>query len=93
MSNIPDILPASFDFRYPKKAVVSGVVNGSTTRSIPNAVIPAPVIMKKLPDMNIRVNSTPFVRQYGILLTNGVLLYAERSAEQEVYWGIQTGSR
>ena len=39
------------------------------------------------------VNSTPFVRQYGILLTNEVLFYAKRSAEQEVYWGIQTGSR
>ena len=39
------------------------------------------------------MNSTPFVRQYGILLTNGVLFYAKRSAEQEVYWGIQTGSR
>ena len=39
------------------------------------------------------LNSTPFVRQYGILLTNGVLFYAKRSAEQEVYWGIQTGSR
>ena len=41
----------------------------------------------------VKVNSTPFVRQYGILLTNGVLFYAKRSAEQEVYWGIQTGSR
>ena len=39
------------------------------------------------------MNSTPFVRQYGILLTNEVLFYAKRSAEQEVYWGIQTGSR
>ena len=40
-----------------------------------------------------RLNSTPFVRQYGILVTNGVLFYAKRSAEQEVYRGIQTGSR
>ena len=34
------------------------------------------------------LNSTPFVRQYGILLTNGVLLYAKREAKQEIHWGV-----
>ena len=34
------------------------------------------------------MNSTPFVRQYGILLTNGVLLYAKREAKQEIHWGV-----
>lgn len=34
------------------------------------------------------VNSTPFVRQYGILLTNGVLLYAKREAKQEIHRGV-----
>ena len=48
---------------------------------------------KEMSEVIGEMNSTPFVRQYGILLTNGVLLYAERSAEQEVCWGIQTGSR
>ena len=38
------------------------------------------------------LNSTPFVRQYGILLTNGVLLYVKRKTEQEIYRGIQTKS-
>ena len=28
------------------------------------------------------VNRTPFVRQYDILITSGVLYYAERNAEQ-----------
>ena len=35
-----------------------------------------------------RLNSTPFVRQYGILLTNGVLLYAKREAKQEIHRGV-----
>jgi hypothetical protein len=34
------------------------------------------------------LNSTPFVRQYGILLTNGVLLYAKREAKQEIHRGV-----
>ena len=38
------------------------------------------------------MNSTPFVRQYGILLTNGVLLYAKRNTEQEIHWWIQARS-
>ena len=28
-----------------------------------------------------KVNSTPIVRQYGILLTNGVLFYAKRESK------------
>ena len=36
----------------------------------------------------VTLNSTPFVRQYGILLTNGVLLYAKREAKQEIHWGV-----
>ncbi len=32
-----------------------------------------------------RMNSTPFVRQYGILLTSGVLFYAKRESKQEVH--------
>ena len=35
-----------------------------------------------------KMNSTPFVRQYGILLTNGVLLYAKREAKQEIHRGV-----
>ena len=35
---------------------------------------------KNEPQRNL--NSTPFVRQYGILLTNGVLLYVKRGTEQ-----------
>ena len=31
------------------------------------------------------MNSTPFVRQYGILLTNGVLFYGKRDTEQEIH--------
>lgn len=34
------------------------------------------------------MNSTPFVRQYGILLTNGVLLYAKMSTKK-TYRGLQ----
>ena len=34
------------------------------------------------------LNSTPFVRQYGILLTNGVLLYAKGEAKQEIHRGV-----
>ena len=48
---------------------------------------------KEMSEVIGEVNSTPFVRQYGILLTNGVLFNAKGSTEQEVYWGIQTGSR
>ena len=39
------------------------------------------------------VNCTPFVRQYGILLTSGVLFYAERNTKQEIYRRIQARSR
>ena len=35
------------------------------------------------------VNCTPFVRQYGILLGNGVFFYAKRSTKQTIYAGIQ----
>ena len=35
------------------------------------------------------VNCTPFARQYGILLTSGVLFYAERNTKQEIYRRIQ----
>ena len=38
--------------------------------------------------LNPVMNSTPFVRQYGILLTNGVLLYAKREAKQEIHRGV-----
>ena len=34
------------------------------------------------------LNSTPFVRQYGILLTNGVMQYAKREAKQEIHRGV-----
>ena len=47
ISNIPDILPANFDFLYPRKFIVSGVVNGNKTTSIPITIIPIP-IMKTL---------------------------------------------
>ena len=32
---MPDILPANFDFWYPRKLIVSGVVYGNKTTSIP----------------------------------------------------------
>ena len=35
------------------------------------------------------MNCTPFVRQYDILSTSGVLSYAKRGAKQTVYTGIQ----
>ena len=35
------------------------------------------------------VNCTPFVRQYGILLGNGVFFYAKGSTEQTIHSGIQ----
>ena len=35
------------------------------------------------------LNCTPFVRQYGILLGNGVFFYAKESAEQTIHSGIQ----
>ncbi len=31
------------------------------------------------------VNCTPFVRQYGILITSGVFYYAKRNAKQAIY--------
>ena len=40
------------------------------------------------------MNCTPFVRQYGILLGNGVFFYAKGSTKQTIYAGIQkTGDR
>ena len=36
-----------------------------------------------------KVNCTPFVRQYGILLTSGVIYYAKRSSKQTVYARVQ----
>ena len=40
------------------------------------------------------LNCTPFVRQYGILLGNGVFFYAKGSTEQTIHSGIQkTGDR
>ena len=39
--------------------------------------------------VNWQVNCTPFVRQYGILLGNGVFCYAKRSTKQTIYTGIQ----
>ena len=42
----------------------------------------------------LTVNCTPFVRQYGILLGNGVFFYAKGSTEQTIHSGIQkTGDR
>ena len=35
------------------------------------------------------LNCTPFVRQYGILLGNGVFFYAKGSTKQTIYAGIQ----
>ena len=35
------------------------------------------------------LNCTPFVRQYGILLENGVFFYAKGSTKQTIYAGIQ----
>ena len=35
------------------------------------------------------LNCTPFVRQYGILLGNGVFFYAKGSTEQTIHSGIQ----
>ena len=37
----------------------------------------------------VELNCTPFVRQYGILLGNGVFCYAKRSTKQTIYAGIQ----
>ena len=37
----------------------------------------------------LKMNCTPFVRQYGILLGNGVFCYAKRSTKQTIYTGIQ----
>ena len=40
------------------------------------------------------LNCPPFVRQYGILLGNGVFFYAKGSTKQTIYAGIQkTGDR
>ena len=41
--NAPSILPIIFDFWYPKKVVVSGVVKGSKKTTIPINTIPAPI--------------------------------------------------
>ena len=68
-------------------------IDASVPLSASNSLYTNFIFQKRKPVGSHRLNSTPFVRQYGILLTNGVLFYAKRSAEQEVYWGIQTGSR
>ena len=44
--------------------------------------------IKEYKEPRLMVNSTPFVRQYGILLTNGVLQYAKREAKQEIHRGV-----
>ena len=36
-----------------------------------------------------KLNSTPFVRQYGKLLTNGVLFYAKRGVPFPVSWTVK----
>ena len=41
----------------------------------------------------VDMNSTPFVRQYGILLINGVLIYGKRNTEQKIHGEFQTRSR
>ena len=49
---------------------------------------------KKVKDILSKMNCTPFVRQYGILLGNGVFFYAKGSTEQTIHSGIQkTGDR
>lgn len=45
---MPNILPTNFDFRYPKKVFVSGVVNGNKTTSIPITTIPSPIMKEQL---------------------------------------------
>ena len=40
---MPNNLPTSFAFWYPKSSAVSGVVNGSKTTSIPITIIPIPI--------------------------------------------------
>ena len=39
------------------------------------------------------VNSTPFVRQYGILITSGVLIYGKRDTKQQIHRRMQARSR
>ncbi|WP_158099640.1 hypothetical protein [Faecalibacterium sp. An77] len=55
--------------------------------------VPNPVLLsyyeKKCKNKPAKVNCTPFVRQYGILKTNGVFYCAKREAKQEIYTGIQ----
>ena len=45
---MPNNLPASFDFWYPKSDTVSGVVKGSKTTSIPITIIPIPIAEVRL---------------------------------------------
>ena len=40
-------------------------------------------------DEDAALNCPPFVRQYGILLTSGVIYYAKRSSKQTVYARVQ----
>ena len=44
---------------------------------------------KNIQKPSAHLNCTPFVRQYGILLGNGVFCYAKRSTKQTIYTGIQ----
>ena len=44
INTIPAILPAIFALLYPKKAMVSGVVNGSKKTTIPIIITPIPTI-------------------------------------------------
>ena len=48
---------------------------------------------KKAKSRQEKLNSTPFVRQYGILETSGVLFYAKGDTKQEIHGGIQARSR
>lgn len=45
---MPNNLPTSFAFWYPKSSAVSGVVNGSKTTSIPITIIPIPIAEARL---------------------------------------------
>ena len=48
INTIPAILPAVFALLYPKKAMVSGVVNGSKKTTIPIIITPIPTIKRSL---------------------------------------------
>ena len=57
-------------------------------------VLLEPPVKKEKKSIWKELNCTPFVRQYDILKTSGVIFYAKRSSKQTIYIGIQaTGSR